>query len=95
MKRTTIFIEEGVERDLKALAERENRSAASVVREAIGEYLARRPGARNRLGFVAAGRSGRADTAERHEELLWNADDSEPSERSPTAEERGPADSSS
>ena len=70
MKRTTIFIEEPVERDLKALAERDGRSTASVVREALSDYVLKRR-LRGRLSFVAAGSSGLADGAERQEELLW------------------------
>ncbi len=73
MKRTTIFIDEPVERDLKALAERQGRPAAALVREAIGEYLAKRQGSPALPSFVAAGRSGHSDTAERHEELLWES----------------------
>ncbi len=80
MKRTTIFIDEPAERDLKALAERQGRPKAALVREAIREYLARNRPTGSRLGFVAAGRSGRSDVAERHEELLWSErDGDEPS----------------
>ena len=74
MKRTTIFIEPQLERELQALARRSGQPMAAVVREAIAQYVAadkeRRPA---RLGFVAAGRSGRSDVAERHEELLFQA----------------------
>ena len=45
---------------------------AAIVREAVAQYVAadkeRRP---VRLGFVASGRSGRSDIADRHEELLF------------------------
>jgi hypothetical protein len=48
---------------------------AAIVREAVARYVAadkeRRPA---RLGFVASGRSGRSDIAERHEELLFQRD---------------------
>lgn len=80
MKRTTIFIDEPVERDLKALAAADGRSAAALVREAIAEYLARRGRRHAELGFLAAGRSGRSDTAEKHEELLWRESGAVPSE---------------
>ena len=72
MKRTTIFLPEGAERDLKALAEREGEPVASLIREAIADYLVRRrsSGAKE-PGFVAAGRSGQSDVAARHEDLLW------------------------
>jgi hypothetical protein len=72
MKRTTIFIEPQLERELQALARRSGRPMAAIVREAVAQYVAadreRRPA---RLGFVASGRSGRSDIADRHEELLF------------------------
>ena len=72
MKRTTIFIEPQLERELQALARRSGRPMAAIVREALAQYVAadkeRRP---VRLGFVASGRSGRSDIADRHEELLF------------------------
>jgi predicted transcriptional regulator len=71
MKRTTVFLDEGLERDLKALAARKGEPAASLVREALGEYVARHHPDEPRLGFLAAGRSGRSDGAETHEDLLW------------------------
>ena len=79
MKRTTIFIEPQLERELQALARRSGRPMAAIVREAVAQYVAadreRRPA---RLGFVASGRSGRSDIAERHEELLFQPDGSAP-----------------
>ena len=72
MKRTTIFIEEQLERELRALAHRLDRPAAALVREAVERYVVTaRQGGSRRLGFVAIGRSGHADTADRHEDLLW------------------------
>jgi predicted transcriptional regulator len=72
MKRTTVFLEAALESDLKALARRQGQPMAAVVREALEAYVAvrkRRTGAR--LRFVAFGRSGFHDSAERHEELLF------------------------
>jgi predicted transcriptional regulator len=72
MKRTTLFIEEALERDLQAIARQEKRPVAWLVREALAEYVANRePGNAPALSFIGAGASGRTDTAERHEELLW------------------------
>jgi len=71
MKRTTIFLDEGTERDLKALAAEDDEPVASLVREAIGDYLVRRKRKARALSFVGAGRSGRTDIAETHEALLW------------------------
>lgn len=77
MKRTTIFIEEGLERELHALARRTRRPMASIVREAVEQYVIERRSERGaRLGFIAVGRSGHNDTAEHHEDLLF--DDSLP-----------------
>ncbi len=72
MKRTTLFLEEGTDRELHLLAQREKLPVAALVRDALGRYLdeAKR-GKGLRLQFLAAGRSGHHDTAERAEELLW------------------------
>ncbi len=71
MRRTTIFLDEGAERDLKALAARREEPMANLVREAIAQYLVRSADEVRELSFVGAGRSGRSDIAETHEELLW------------------------
>lgn len=72
MKRTTVFLDETLERDLQAIARQEKRPVASLVREALAAYVANRePAAAPVLSFVGAGASGRSDVAERHEELLW------------------------
>lgn len=59
-----------MERELAAVAEQVGRPKAAVIREALGEYLARQHRGSRRLGFAAIGGSGRSDTAQRHEELL-------------------------
>jgi len=71
MKRTTLFIEESMERDLRALAGRLGKSAAALVRQAVGEFLVSQQ-REMKLGFLGAGHSGRSDIAERHEELLFS-----------------------
>jgi predicted transcriptional regulator len=86
MKRTTIFIDEALERDLRAIAERERRPVSGLVREALGSYVAKKKKKWYRLSFVAVGRSGRSDTAEKHEELLWQDPLSAPS--TPTRKRR-------
>jgi 16S rRNA U516 pseudouridylate synthase RsuA-like enzyme len=72
MKRTTVFLDEGLEREMRAMAESRGEPVASLVREALGRYVASEA-KRHRppLRFLAAGRSGKSDTAERHEELLF------------------------
>jgi plasmid stability protein len=75
MKRTTLFLDAGLERDLQLIAERDGRSTASVVREALTAWVAgKKTAAAPKLRFVAAGGSATADTAERHEELLFRED---------------------
>jgi len=69
MKRTTIFIAEGVERELRLVARRRGHSVAAVVRDAIAREIATEK--HPKLSFIGIGESGRRDTAERHEELLW------------------------
>lgn len=72
MKRTTVFIDESVEVDLHALARRQQRPVAALVREAVEQYVvAGRQTVPARPGFVAIGRSGHGDIAERHEEMLF------------------------
>jgi predicted transcriptional regulator len=74
MKRTTLFIDPQLERELQALARRDGRPMAALVREAVAQYVAAaRTAAPARHSFVAAGRSGRTDVADRHEELLFDA----------------------
>ncbi len=73
MKRTTIFVPEPLERDLQLYARSERKPVAFVVREALVEYLAARRPASALPSFTGIGQSGRSDTAERHEEMLWTA----------------------
>jgi len=74
MKRTTIFVPEALERELQLYAAREKKSTASVVREALAEYVASRRLSGSLPSFTAAFASGYSDTAERHEELLFTKD---------------------
>ena len=71
MKRTTIFVDPALEKHVQAIAERRNVTFASVVREALVAYVSSQEGA-TPLSFIGTGASGRRDTAERHEELLWS-----------------------
>jgi len=72
MKRTTLFLDEQLEHDLRVLSKRKGRPLASVVREAMAQYVAKEQEAGEvSVRFVAAGRSGHSDTSERHEDLLW------------------------
>jgi predicted transcriptional regulator len=71
MKRTTVFIPEALERELQLCARQEGRPTASLVREALAEYVARHRPAPDLPAFVAAFASGRNDTADRHEDLVF------------------------
>lgn len=67
--KTTVYLDAADYRRLKVIAEKEGRSAAELVREAVREYAARRS-THTRPRSLGAFRSGRADLAERVDELL-------------------------
>lgn len=69
MQKTTVYLDEGAYRRLKQIARTDGRSPAAMVREAVAEYTARRA-PRRKARSVGAGNSGRADLAQRDEELL-------------------------
>ncbi|MEK6713656.1 MAG: ribbon-helix-helix protein, CopG family [Nitrospirota bacterium] len=71
MKRTTIFAEEELYKEIKDISKEENRSVAEVIREAMGNYINQKRQKKKRLSFIGIGNSGRKDIAENHEELLW------------------------
>jgi predicted transcriptional regulator len=71
MKRTTIFVPEALERDLQLCARREGKPTAAVVREALAAYIAQKGTAQALPSFAAAFESGRSDTADQHEEVLF------------------------
>lgn len=69
LSKTTLYLPERDYRTLKALARRQGRSAAELVREAVAEY-AQRHGGRRLPRSLGAGRSGRKDLSARAESLL-------------------------
>lgn len=69
LTKTTLYLPEADYRRLKALARREGRATAELVREAVAEYARRRGGTRLPRS-LGAGRSGRGDLSERAESLL-------------------------
>lgn len=72
MKRTTIFAEDYLLDEVRCLAKKQKTSVATVVREALVNYLAvHKQEQTAELSFIAIGESGESDVAERHEELLW------------------------
>lgn len=74
MKRTTIFLDEGIERDLKSLAYQRREPVSHLVREAIARYVESEVEAAPRLpSFVGIAESGFTDTSERVDELVLAA----------------------
>ena len=75
MKRTTIFIDESLERRLKQKARREGKSGAQCVREAVAAYVAPPPDGKHPLpGWVGMFSGGPPyDTSERVHEVIAEA----------------------
>ncbi len=71
MKRTTIFADQALLDELKALSAERGVSVAQFVREALTAHVARKRRARRTLSFVGIGRSGKREIAAQHERLLW------------------------
>jgi predicted transcriptional regulator len=73
--KTTVYLDAADYRRLKALAAREGRSAAELIRAAVSEYTATRaePRLPRSLGIAA---SGDGTLSERSEELLEGIGDS-------------------
>ena len=75
MLRTTIYLEEDVALAIRQLADREQRSQAEVIREALRRYL-KQAGKRReppKPSGIGAYHSGRHDVSQRAEELLRQA----------------------
>jgi hypothetical protein len=57
---------------MRAMAQSRGEPVAALVREALGRYVDSETKRRHPpLRFLAAGRSGKSDTAERHEKLVF------------------------
>lgn len=67
--KTTVYLEAGEYRRLRAMAQAEGRSAADLIREAVAEYAQRRTGTR-RPRTIGMGDSGLTDLAQRADEYL-------------------------
>jgi hypothetical protein len=71
MKRTTVFLDEALERRLKQLARREGKSFAQCVREAVAAYVARPAAGKRPLpGFFGIASEGEPDLSDRVDEVL-------------------------
>lgn len=73
VKRTQIYIEEDLDRELRALAAADGRSAADVIREAVRRYLADRgaQGSDPILGVLGSVSGLPADAAAEHDRDLY------------------------
>lgn len=76
VKRTQIYLEEELDRELRAAAAAEGRSAAAVIRDAVRRYLAGVDGQPSADPFLAiagsvAGRAG--DGALNHDRYVYGA----------------------
>ncbi len=67
--KTTVYLEEVDYERLKAIARREGRAPAELIREAVAQYGARR-GRRTKPRSLGVGHSGLKNLSERAEELL-------------------------
>lgn len=70
MEKTTVYLDEIDYRRLKRVAAKRRVAPASLLREAVAEYVARHDAPATRARSVGAFRSGRGDLAERAESLL-------------------------
>lgn len=72
MKRTSLFLDSNILRDLRRAADRRQVSVASLVREAIARYLAEPAGAPELPSVAGRFSSGKKNTSERVDKLLWH-----------------------
>lgn len=73
MKRTTVFVPEQIERDLHHYARQDNRPTASLVREALEEYVAKRRKPHSLPSFAGQFASGQSGTADNTDAILFTA----------------------
>jgi metal-responsive CopG/Arc/MetJ family transcriptional regulator len=71
MKRSTIFIDEELEEDIKHVAKIKGKKVSQVIREALKEYIEKNR-RKKKLSFIGIGKSGRKDVSETYEERLWD-----------------------
>lgn len=69
LTKTTVYLLDADYRRVRAIARKQNRKTAQIVRDAIAEYV-RRHDASTKPRSLGAGLSGRGDVSERSEELL-------------------------
>jgi hypothetical protein len=71
MRRTSLFLDAKILRDLKTAADRRKVSVASLVREAIARYLSEPTGAARLPSVTGRFSSGKKNTSTRVDDLLW------------------------
>ena len=71
MKRTSLFFDDKLLLALGRVAKRRRVSVASLIREAVANYLADPASAVHLPSVAGRFSSGMHDTADRNEELLW------------------------
>jgi metal-responsive CopG/Arc/MetJ family transcriptional regulator len=71
VKRTTIFADETLLGDIKALADEEQRSVAEIIQEALVHYVQQKKHKRKHLSYIGVGASSKKNIAEQHEKSLW------------------------
>lgn len=71
MRRTTVFLDDKLQQQLRRLAGRRGTSFAQVVREALAEYVVRPAGSTAMPTVAGRFASGSSDTSERVDQLLW------------------------
>ncbi len=90
--KTTVYLRATDYSKLKSIAAAENRTAAALIREAVGEYTTRKVQARLPRS-IGLGDSGMPDLAERYEEYLNGFGEDEPGGDAPEdAQEPSPRD---
>jgi Ribbon-helix-helix protein, copG family len=72
MKRTTVYLEEDLNLELKRLADQQGRPQAELIREALREYAQANRSSRVVPVWVGMGQSGVHDLSERLDELLFS-----------------------
>jgi metal-responsive CopG/Arc/MetJ family transcriptional regulator len=71
MKRSTIFIDEELEADIKYIAKVKGKRVSDIIREALKEYIDKSKH-KKKISFIGIGKSGQKDISEAHEERMWN-----------------------
>jgi predicted transcriptional regulator len=72
MKRTTVYLEEDLNLELKHLADQQGRPQAELIREALRDYAQANRASRAVPEWVGLGQSGVGNLSERVDELLFS-----------------------